>query len=380
MPDEILATLSKEWEEFKHVADERADEIKRLGSETGETKQKLDRIQETLDEVELRFERMSLERTSAPSDTPEMKAFLGWARKGEVGPEEHKDLVFSSEDAAAVLAPAELITSMLEKAYSREPLLQLVTTKRISRATVMYPNKTVRGVAIRDGAAPDFSVESAGSTGTYGKGEIAVYGAHAIADIEATSLEDPSIDLAADLMSDWSYSFGEMEGVEILTGTAAAKQCVGILAAAHAAEVTKIKTGDIAKITYASLVDTSAALHDAYEANATWLLNKKTLHEIRKIEDTEGHLVWQPELVAGNPGTILGFPYRKSANMADIAADAIVALLGDFAAAYWLVQRIDVQVQRDPFTQWPHVRFKARKRSGGDLVMGEAVKALQTKV
>ncbi len=62
--------------------------------------------------------------------------------------------------------------------------------------------------------------------------------------------------------------------------------------------------------------------------------------------------------------------------MPDVASDAFPILFGDFKRGYVIVDRIAIAVLRDPFTQASNgaVRFHARKRVGGQVVMAEAIK------
>jgi len=387
MENELLVELKSAWEDFKDADAKRVEEVKRLGHETAETKDQIERISKAMTDLEVRI--AAIDTTSKRDDgkSPEVKAFEGWLRAEHKAPgdppAEPAALVFSEEDAQAVLAPPELVTEMLEIAYVAEPLLDLVTTRRITRASVMYPVKEARAAAMRDGAAPDFTVRSTVS-GPFGRGEIKVFGAHAVADIEAVSLEDPSVDLAADLMGDFAWSFGQLEGPEILTGDVLIG-AGGMLRAGGpgnpAPPLEHIYTGAAPQggevgLTYLAFAEAVDALKVPYRPGAVWVLNRKSISKVRTITDPHGEYVWQPGLDLGNPGAILGFPYRLSENVAEVADGNHAVLFGDFKRGYWLVQRIDMQVQRDPYTQWPNVRFKARKRSGGDVVMPEAIKVI----
>lgn len=61
-------------------------------------------------------------------------------------------------------------------------------------------------------------------------------------------------------------------------------------------------------------------------------------------------------------------------DMPDVAANAYPIAFGDWRRAYRIVDRVSVSVLRDPFTQQTsgNVRFHARRRVGGAVVLGEA--------
>ena len=80
-------------------------------------------------------------------------------------------------------------------------------------------------------------------------------------------------------------------------------------------------------------------------------------------------------LQAGVPNTILGYPYVEATDMPDVAAGAKPILFGDFNRAYMIVDRVNLSVSRDPFTQATsgNVRYVARRRVGGQVVQAEAI-------
>jgi HK97 family phage major capsid protein len=82
------------------------------------------------------------------------------------------------------------------------------------------------------------------------------------------------------------------------------------------------------------------------------------------------------------PNTILGQPYVEVPDMPDVAANAFPIAFGDVRRAYTVVDRISLSVLRDPFTQATNgnVRFIARRRVGGQVVLAEAIRKLKVSV
>ena len=58
------------------------------------------------------------------------------------------------------------------------------------------------------------------------------------------------------------------------------------------------------------------------------------------------------------------------------AANTVGMLFGNFGEAYTIVDRIGMQVIRDPYTTPGNVKFYTAKRVGGALTNTEAIKAL----
>jgi HK97 family phage major capsid protein len=65
-----------------------------------------------------------------------------------------------------------------------------------------------------------------------------------------------------------------------------------------------------------------------------------------------------------------------------VAPDATPILFGDLRRGYTIVDRVSLSVLRDPFTQATsgNVRFIARRRVGGQVVLPEALRRLKVAV
>ena len=82
-------------------------------------------------------------------------------------------------------------------------------------------------------------------------------------------------------------------------------------------------------------------------------------------------------MVTGEPARLLGYPVLIAEDMHDVGANQYPIAFGDFNAGYTIVERPDMRIQRDPFTQKPHVLFFATKRVGGGVVDFEAIRLLK---
>jgi len=84
-------------------------------------------------------------------------------------------------------------------------------------------------------------------------------------------------------------------------------------------------------------------------------------------------------LQGGLTNTILGQPYVEATDMPSIAQNAFPVAYGDFRRAYMIVDRVSLAVLRDPFTQATtgNVRYIARRRVGGQVVLPEAINKLK---
>ena len=128
------------------------------------------------------------------------------------------------------------------------------------------------------------------------------------------------------------------------------------------------------------IVNLVYALGADYRANATFVMNSKTVGAVRKMKDADGRFLWSDGLAAGEPSRLMGYPVLVSEDMPDIAANAFAIAFGDFRAAYTIAERPDLRILRDPFSAKPNVLFYANKRVGGDIIDYAAIKLLRVAV
>lgn len=125
------------------------------------------------------------------------------------------------------------------------------------------------------------------------------------------------------------------------------------------------------------LIDLVQALRAPYRQGAVFVLNSATLARIRKFKTSDGALLWQPSLSAGQPATLLGYPVVEAEDMPDIGANALAIAFGNFRAGYLIAERGETQVLRDPYSNKPFVHFYATKRVGGAVTNSEAIKVMK---
>ncbi len=116
------------------------------------------------------------------------------------------------------------------------------------------------------------------------------------------------------------------------------------------------------------------SLDEGYIANASFIMNRKTLSLIQGLKDEEGRFIWNQSLADPLQQTIFGIPVIISSHMPDVETGKLAIALGDFKSAYKIVDRAGINLMRDPYTEKPFVKFYAVKRVGGDVVNPSAVK------
>jgi HK97 family phage major capsid protein len=86
--------------------------------------------------------------------------------------------------------------------------------------------------------------------------------------------------------------------------------------------------------------------------------------------------LWEPGLNGGTSGSVLGYRYVECIDMPEVEADAEAIIFGDLRAAYTIVDRKGLMLTRDPFSSKPFIEMYFTWRSGGQVVLAEAVRKL----
>lgn len=211
------------------------------------------------------------------------------------------------------------------------------------------------------------------------------------ANIKATQklLDDSSFDISGWLMGKIGTKFAQASGSAFITGNGV-KKPRGILSYTTVADASyawgsvgyKV-TGVAGAINDASnngvdaLIDMVYSLKVPYRANASWLMNRATAGQVRKLKDSYGRYLWSDALQAGEPPMLLGHPVHLDEEMPDVGANAFPIAFGDFRQAYLIVDRPGIRLLRDPYTNKPYVHFYVYGRVGGGVQNFEAFKLLK---
>jgi len=100
------------------------------------------------------------------------------------------------------------------------------------------------------------------------------------------------------------------------------------------------------------------------------------------MKDGVGQFLFEPNIALGQPATILGRPFVLATDMPAVASAAFPIAFGDYQKGYIIVDRVAINIVRDPYTQagTGMVRFTARKRLGGQVIQSEAIQKLEMAV
>ena len=399
MSDDIknaVEGMAKAFEEFKSTNDARIAEIEKKGSSDPLVDEKIKNIEADLDRFEDINQKLTLaqqeqkqvqeklntfetllKRPEAGVESKQIdistKAFDKWLRKGKenMDIDEVKALTVSNDTAAGFLAPPEYVRELIKTLTEISPMRSIARVRATSQKSVQMPSRTATFTA-------QWVAESGTRSETTGYTtqleEIPTHELYALVDISEQELEDSVFNLEAEMQQEFADQFAKAEGLSMVSGDAIGKP-EGVLTNAS---VGSTNSGSGTLLTGDGLIDLVHAVKSPYGANGTFIFNRTTLAAIRKLKDTAGQYVFQAGmmLTAGVPNTILGYPYVEMPDMPDVAGSAKPVAFGDFSRGYMVVDRVALSVLRDPFTQSTsgNVRYVARRRVGGQVVLAEALR------
>ena len=393
-----IQEMGRTFEEFKKVNDQRIESIEK-GEGTAYVDEKLANLEAKMDSYEdinqklttaeanaenikSQIEKLEtvIKRPNSGFDTKQVDEYMGafdtYCRKGLEGLDvaERKALTVSNDSTGGYLAPPEYVRELIKDVTEISPIRSIARIRSTGARSIQVPKRT-----------GTFAAEWVAESGTrsettgynVGLEELPAHEHYALVDISEQDLEDSVFDLEAEMQSEFAEQFAKAEGAAFVSGNAVGKP-EGFMTNSS---VASIDSGSNTAITADNLITLVHNIKSDYGRNGTFVFNRSTLSAIRKLKDTAGQYVFQAgmTLQGGMVNTILGQPYVEASDMASVAQNAFPVAFGDFRRAYMIVDRVSLAVLRDPFTQATtgNVRYIARRRVGGQVVLPEAINKLK---
>ena len=380
-PVAILAELSKAVKDLRAEQETAlkgkadvvvSDKVARMDTAVGE-------LQAALNELNIKLAASAITGGGAPrpgDDAEYNTAFTAYARSGDgesaikasqfKGPRASMSL--GSNPDGGLLAPVEwdrTITDKLKIVSAMRGLARVISISATGFSKVYNDRSTASGWVGESDNRPGTGNAQL-STVTFGTGEL-----YAMPSASQQLLEDALVDVAAWLAGEVETEFAYQEGLAFVNGNGTNKPKGFLQYTAGNSHpwgaIPTVNTGAAADVTADGLIDLVHDLPSERTPNAAFVMNRKTQGKIRKLKDSQGRYLWEPSTQVNDPATILGFPVAELAAMPDVAANTVPIAFGDWNRGYLIVDRIGVQVLRDPFTQKPFVQFYTRKRVGGGV-------------
>jgi HK97 family phage major capsid protein len=196
---------------------------------------------------------------------------------------------------------------------------------------------------------------------------------------------DSAVNIVSQLLSKAAEDFTITESAEFINGDGV-EEMKGVLTYADGTgfdKVERTQSGTTLVLGWDDIFNVIYSLKSGYRTGSTMFANRLTQRVIRKLQDNEGRYLWEFSQQAGQPAMVAGFPIMEMPELvAPDASDNYVQgdepiIFGNLNRGYKIVDRLGITTQRDEFTDYPNIRYKMKKRSGGGVILGEAIKTLQ---
>lgn len=339
-----------------------------------------DRVQTILDketksaskvhELETRFNNLQNAIFSPSSGascfgSDERRAFADYIRKGVESELVTKSLSTAAGEAQVAIVN-ELNKEIISAIHNKSVIRQLASIERISSSAL---DIIIEQDSFAAGWVGEAAERPETDTAKLVKKTIPVHELYAQPKATQKLLDDSALDINSWLGERLIDSFAGLENQAFINGDGVLKP-TGIL---RNEGVQRIDTQGL-EITTSFLLRMINSLPEEYIANSSFLMNRTTLAAIQNLKDENGRFIWQTSLSDSLKQSIFGIPVFCSSHMPNIANDSVAIVLGDFKKAYKIVDRSQIAIMRDPYTEKPFVKFYAVKRVGGDVVQPQALK------
>ena len=378
---QLHTEIHSAFEDFKKLNDAAKEERSKFGEESALLKEQIGKVNDRLDEIEVKQN----EVRETATQTNQRDELREWAATGKLDGQELGSVevkLMNLDDTTGnhgVLQNDAYLAEIQKAVVEFSPVRQFARVINIGTTAIDIPRRSTTASASFIG---EVATRSETTNPDYELVNIQAHELYARADISQQLLEDAEFDLEAEMAMEFGEQFGVAEGSVFVSGTGT-NQPTGLLDTSNGIDGVSANEDSAGVLQVEDLFDLAYGVKAEYARNGAWMLNRATLPLIRAFETSAGGYIWSPSIAPGDPNTILGSPYVEATDLdaptsGTFASGAQPIIFGDYRRAYTIVDRTGVQIQRDPFTLAANgqVRYIARKRVGGKVMIAEAAKSL----
>ena len=408
--DPQLSELYRSFELFKEANDERLRDIEAKGAADPLTEMKVNRLNERFDQIETALRRSARGAETKSDEQQEAAAFAverkhsyhgeldvktyrhykaalnNYLRKNNAGSnmEEIKALSVGSDPDGGFAVPPDMNGRIVSLIRETSPVRQVANVVTIG-------SDALEGISDLNQATSGWIGETQDrdetDTPQIGAWRIPVHEQYAEPAATQKLLDDAMFDVEAYLAGKIADRLSRMENTAFITGNGIMKPRgfltypAGVPSSSSFSVIEQVAAGASGAFPSSNpgdqLINLVYALKAAYRDKAVFMMTRNTLGAVRKLKDTDGRYLWQPDFQQRQGGNLLGFNVVEAQDMPELAANSLSIAFGDFSQGYQIVDRLGIRILRDSFTAKPYVKFYTTKRVGGDVVNFEAIKLMK---
>lgn len=389
---------------FKQKHGEILEEVKKLGGETAESRESINRMHDRLDIIETQ---MSRPKTKS-LDTEKLerseygKVFMDYMKKGYDNTIRSMDvkatfpnLNETIDPQGGYLVPPEFSDFIVDSLVQWSPIRKYATVIRMNRKEFKIPvQQQAQNMQTGAPAAGMFATEWGSEFGPINQTNTGLLGQKSLVACDLSAFPYATTDMLDDfaygsmesyIQSNIAKSMAYAEGNAFVVGDGLTEptglltdSSIYVNGVVSGSATTLGTSGDL-------LIDAYYTLPDFYARNGVWFMNRQTIRIVREWVDGQGQYLWTPTfgntLSQDAPGAIMGRPYQEIIDMPGPTAiggttytnGVVPILFGDMRSAYYIGDRIGMTMLRDPYSQIPFIRYWFRARVGGNVILPEAL-------
>jgi HK97 family phage major capsid protein len=277
------------------------------------------------------------------------------------------------------LVRPELSQTIVTRIFETSPLRQVANVERTGSKSIdiLIDDQEAGARWVGEGA-------SGGSTDTpqIGQKVIAAHKIEASPQMTTEMIEDAYLDVEGWLARKVADKFARTQNSTFVTGNGVGQPRGFLTYAAWASEgvyerdkIEQVNMGSAATLNADGLIELQNALKEGYQGNAVFGMKRTTFGAALQLKGSDNYF-FSPVLLANGQASIqlLGRPVVFMDDMPAIAANALSVVYADFSMAYTILDRVGLQVLRDPFTNKGFVTYYTTQRVGGDVTSFDAIK------
>jgi len=376
------------------------DERDKFGEELSDTKEKTERINERINQLETKIGRRDFSAEPKSDMSEGRQAFAKWLQRETLDEKEadalinsavmgqemdRKDItVGTSGNQSDALAPEEFVQEIIKDAVEISPMRQVCRTRTTNRRQIKIPRLQGRPSAAyvsEQGTRSDDTSTDFGSDPT----DMLVIDMHEFyvqVPVSRQMERDSVFDIQAEVREVVSTEMARFEGEQFLQGSGTG-QAQGLVTSGdfNTISTADTTTDGIGSIVADELIDLKYEVKKTYRDNGTYALTREAIKYVRQLKDQDDDYLWQPGLAMGEPSTIQGAPYVEMQDLVTTASAGdgdTPIVFGDWRRGYLIVDRLSMQVLRDPYSKknTGTIDYQFYAAHGGDLYVTEALAGL----
>ena len=357
----IRAELQKRAENLKGLMEQRADLIEELKTITDTAEMEKRALSEDeekkFDEIEGKIKKIdsTIERMERARNIPEVKkqeekkkdednkeqleerAFEAYVR-GEVL-QERADVNLTTGDNGAVI-PSSIANKIIKKVHDICPIFQLATKYNVG-GTLSIPYYDESEENITMAYATEFT-ELESTNGKFKSIELKGFLAGALSKISKSLINNSQFAIVPFVVNEMAASISRWIEKELLNGTD--EKIEGL------SKVKGLTAKSATAVTADELIDVQEEIPDVFQANAIWIMNKKTRTAIRKLKDNDGNYILNKDATSRWGYTLFGKDVYTSENMPEMATGKRAILYGDMSGlAVKISESMNIEVLREKY-------------------------------